>query len=189
MKEEKQIMYDSPESAKFVTGISGWVSREGYFWGKDEHMARWGGCTHMLCRECWKNIHRKGWTCCKDCRDKHADKRFESMDKKLWYNQSPVCCFDSDQYFFGGIEDVEEYCASEGVQIWSIQLVHCEPTLLPEIDINDHFCDVMAEEQDTDDIDKDILDAVELLIEAIRNAKPLSWHPTNKAVKFERIER
>jgi len=41
------IKYDSPDSAKYVKNIEGWVSKNGKFFGKDEHIARWDGCTHV----------------------------------------------------------------------------------------------------------------------------------------------
>jgi hypothetical protein len=38
--QEKIILPESVEAAHFVTGISGWVDRDGVFWGKDERRVR-----------------------------------------------------------------------------------------------------------------------------------------------------
>ena len=51
-QEEKTILFTSDEAAKYTDGISGWVSRDGFFWGKDERAARYHGCTHVLCEDC-----------------------------------------------------------------------------------------------------------------------------------------
>jgi len=45
---EKIVPYDSAEAASIQT-VTGWVSRSGRFWGNDEHMARYDGCTHRKC--------------------------------------------------------------------------------------------------------------------------------------------
>ena len=49
MADSKEIRYDSAEAATYKTGLAGWVSCTGNFWGEDEHMARWTGCTHQSC--------------------------------------------------------------------------------------------------------------------------------------------
>lgn len=179
---EKPIMYDSPEAAKFVTGLSGWVDRNGFFCGDDEDRARWSGCTHKMCNDCGKNIHRKSYSCCQECRIKHDEERYRSLEKTPWDGSSPVCEFDGDRYFFDGIEEVEQHCLDDDIKIGSLRLVHCEPVPLPEIDIENHFTDAMGEDQDIDDIPIDILKAVQTLNDLIQSATPLSWQPTNKAV-------
>ena len=40
------IMEESPEAAEYRTDISGWVSCNGNYYGKDERMARYDGATH-----------------------------------------------------------------------------------------------------------------------------------------------
>ncbi|MDE9687494.1 hypothetical protein R4T22_18735 [Citrobacter portucalensis] len=39
MKTEKIVMMDSDEAASIQT-VTGWVDRQGRFWGGDEHQAR-----------------------------------------------------------------------------------------------------------------------------------------------------
>ncbi|MEQ1969482.1 ead/Ea22-like family protein, partial [Xenorhabdus nematophila] len=45
---KKIVMYDSPEAAQ-IKIVTGWVSRDGRFWGDDERMARYCGATHRQC--------------------------------------------------------------------------------------------------------------------------------------------
>ncbi|MEB2744543.1 hypothetical protein [Citrobacter portucalensis] len=49
MKTEKIVMMDSDEAASIQT-VTGWVDRQGRFWGKDENQARWCGATHRKCK-------------------------------------------------------------------------------------------------------------------------------------------
>jgi len=59
MKEEKIILYDSPEAARLLTPedlikTPVWVSRPGngnQVITTDEHIARYAGCTHQTCTE------------------------------------------------------------------------------------------------------------------------------------------
>lgn len=50
MKTEKIVMMDSDEAASIQT-VTGWVDRQGRFWGGDEHQARWCGATHRKCKK------------------------------------------------------------------------------------------------------------------------------------------
>ena len=59
MSGNEMILNTSDEAAHFVTGLSGWVSRHGHFYGNDERLARYDGCTHTVC-ECGKPCE-KGW--------------------------------------------------------------------------------------------------------------------------------
>ena len=45
----KIVMMDSDKAASIQT-VTGWVDRQGRFWGKDEHQARWCGATHRKCK-------------------------------------------------------------------------------------------------------------------------------------------
>src|SRR5579872_5803301 len=106
-REEKPIvMYDSPEAATFRTGLSGWVSSDGHYYGKDEHLARWAGSTHKKC-ECG-NIHEKTWTCCEECRGKNDRKRYLALPE-VPFEQVECCKLWNDDTFFFSHEDVEEY--------------------------------------------------------------------------------
>jgi len=35
MSKNEMVLYDSPEAAQFVTGVSGWADRHGRFWGNE----------------------------------------------------------------------------------------------------------------------------------------------------------
>ena len=185
-KKEKIIMYDSPEAAELKFGIKGWVSREGFFHGDDEHYARWSGCTHLKCKECG-SPHRKSWTLCEKCRGKKQEEReieaYTKMEVIEWNEKVPVCICGSDVYF-NSWGEINDYCEEIDCTIESLRLVICVGIPLLYIDINDHFYDVMHEDQSIDDIDQDILDAADELNELIKKAKPMTYHEGDKAVKI-----
>lgn len=185
MNEENIIMYDSPEAAKLKTGIKGWVSGAGYFYGNEEHLARWNGCTHLKCKECG-TPHRKSYTICKKCRDKKQELKekevYGSMEVVVWNEDVPVCSCGSDNYF-NSWDEIYSHCDEFECSVRSLRLVICEGIALPEIDINDHFCDAMHEDQCSDDIDQDILDAADELNRLIKKARPMVYHEGDKAIK------
>lgn len=186
MTTDKIIMYDSPEAAIFKTGIEGWVSSTGTFWGNDEHMARWSGCTHFKCKECG-SAHRKSWTICKECRSKKQEEKereaYAEMDVVEWDGKGFIATIDGNEYF-SSWDEVNDYCHDLGLAVADLMLVICEGVELPEIDINDYFSDCMHEDQDINDIDSDILDAVDELNKLIRKARPMVYSTGDKAVKI-----
>lgn len=130
MSEEKIIMYDSPEAAEQVT-LTGWVSKgnDGRFWYKDEHMARWAGCTHIKC-ECG-NISERSYTKCHECRIKSAKERYLNLPFKEWDEGAFVVDWDGDKYFFN-LEDLQEYMCENEMD--EIDLLFCEPVYYQPID-------------------------------------------------------
>lgn len=134
--EEKIIMYDSPEAAEIKT-ITGWVSggQGGYpshYYGNDEHMARWAGCTHKRC-ECG-NIHKKSYTCCEECQRKNQTERHMKLKFKEWDHNEPVTEAFGDRYFFD-LESLEEYMAENEIE--EIDLLICEPVNYRHFEFDD----------------------------------------------------
>ena len=177
MKEEK-IMYNSDKAAQRVT-LSGWMGRDGVFWpdGRDpkisEHLARLGGCTHIVC-ECG-NEHLKRYTMCDSCRAKNNDERYQAMPFKEWGGE-PLCLYRDDTYFF--CEDDLKYWAEEHEieDISSIQLVICEPQYAKEIDGDNYYCDYLPEETSLKEVAPKLADALEGVNKVIRNEKEiLCW--------------
>lgn len=175
MKEE--VHYDDEEAAKRVSVI-GWVSRDGRFYGENEHLARWNGCTRLKC-ECG-NLHEKGWTMCKACRNKASDARYEAMPFIEWDGDAPVCLYDDDKYFFSE-DDVLEYCAEEELSPSDLQLVLCEPQYAHEVEPDKEYQYILPEDQSLADIAPEISAAFAVLNAAIKAyGKPISWYPGTK---------
>lgn len=72
--DNKVIMRDSPEAASLQT-VSGWVSRHGRFFGSDESIARYDGCTHVACSRCGAATEKR-WTACTECRSQNSNPRW-----------------------------------------------------------------------------------------------------------------
>ena len=166
----KQVLKTSDEAAKFVTDISGWVDRHGRFFGKEEDMARWSGCTHIVCPDCG-NPTPKGYTICKGCREKKAVERYEAKERKQWDGETPLYSEFADEYFFS--EDSLNGYVEFGETKQALRLVICEPIYLKEID-EDHFCDELPEDGE---LPEDVFSVLEELNKTIREQKPVSWMP------------
>nr|WP_279153334.1 hypothetical protein [Pseudomonas mosselii] len=179
MREEKVVMYESPEAASIQT-VTGWVDPSGRFWGKDEHMARYCGSTH---RHCAKNpdhpIHdTRGW--CRACQAEGDAARFAAMPKRVWDGE-PITDYDGDRYFFDE-ESLIDWIVEYEIDLADLKLVFCTPNYPREIDPSDHFCDDLPEDGEVND--DQLLAAFELLNEMIRKSPPLSWSPGNEAVEL-----
>ena len=171
MSDKEQILYDSPEAAQFKTGISGWVSRDGRFYGEDEHLARFAGSTHRRCDDCGA-VNRTGYGC-PTCAEKTAAARFAGFPVEKWDGESPLCLFDSDKYFFG--EEVLDWLADhpEGVRICK-----CKPGYLGLID-TDNWADDLPEDGD---LPGRVEEAVVALNQAIAAAGPSCWWQDDIAI-------
>lgn len=96
---EKIVMMDSDEAASIQT-LTGWVSRDGHFWGDDEHMARWSGATHRKCKNKPDDhpIHRTH-SYCEECHKESRQAKFAALERAVWAGE-PLVIFDDDTYFF-----------------------------------------------------------------------------------------
>ena len=174
MEKEKVILNTSDEAAHFVTDISGWVSRSGIFYGKDERAARYAGSTHHLC-ECGKPTE-KPWIKCPDCRRKADDKRFRALPRQEWDEKTPITLFDGDEYFFDR-DQLEEWCEEHETTPGELQLVICEPNYAREID-SDFYCDDLPDDQSLEDVAPELAAKIAEVNQYIFDSKPiLSWGP------------
>lgn len=181
MSEKQVVMYNSEEAAKFVTGISGWVSRDGHFFGnhkESEGMARYAGCTHIACEDCGSPVE-KGWVRCETCREKKLDESFSKKQRVIWDGTTPIVIYDSDTYFFSE-DDLFEYCEENEIELSSLRLMLCKPIYLPEL------CESFYEDDLPEDgeLPEDIKDAMEEFNKVVRvcNKNPISWEVGEFAV-------
>ena len=170
-EKEKIVLNTSEEAATFKTGMSGWVDRHGRFYGKDERMARWSGCTHVLCSFCKKPV-RKGYTACDNCRLKKSIEKYNEMERKEWDGETPLYSHRTDKYFFDS-DDIEDDLHFYNCSIESLRLIICEPIYLRPID-NSFFLDDMPEDSE---LSEEIWDAINALNEAVKKQKPIAWEP------------
>jgi hypothetical protein len=181
-KPEKIILPESVEAAHFQEGISGWVDRDGKFWGKDERMARWCGCTHVHCKDCGAVIS-KGYTICDPCVIKRDIDKYKSLEKIDWDGETPLYSHEADVYFFDA-QELHDYLAEEEDRTPEcLRLVLCTPNRLRKID-EDYFSDDLPEDGE---LPAEIAGALEVLNKAIREHEPVSWSPSDKAIRTESL--
>lgn len=163
------VLYNSDEAARKVT-VTGWASKDGRFWGNDEHMARWDGCTHKLC-ECGE-ICDKSYTKCDKCIAKQRHEIFLKTPFKEWDGKTPVVLFDNDTYFFSE-DDIEYYCDDNELKPEDLRLLICEPLCLSQIDY-DYWNDDLPEDGE---LPPKVEEALKALNKAIEEEGTVSWWP------------
>ena len=173
MKESPIVLFSSEEAASNLT-VTGWVSRRGLFYGANEHVARWDGCTHIVC-DCGE-ITEKTYTHCKVCREKRQAERFAAKERVLWDGVVPLCLWDGDRYFFSE-EDLLDYCDEHDVAPGDLSLVICEPTFARQINPTEFYCDDLPDDGDGE-VPAELAAAFAELNERIAAYRvPLSWSP------------
>ena len=176
--EEKIIMYDSPEAATQKT-LTGWVGGNRY-WGTDEHMARWSGCTHVKC-ECG-NIMTKHYTKCDRCRHDLAVDRYNALPFREWDGKEAVCTWDGNKYFFNEDELIEYMANDEDEPLSEIDLLICDENNWQTVD-EDYWSDMMPEDSDGE-LPKEMQSALDNLNKVIREMSPQSYSPGKIRTKY-----
>jgi len=186
MTDEKVILEESDEAATRTT-VTGWVSRQGDFYGdrKDsEWLARNSGCTHWPCHECGA-ILPKG-TRCEPCYERGMAARFAALPVVEWDGKTPLAEFGSDNYFFDE-QAVQDHAEELGVPVSSLRLVLCVPVPAPQV----NACDLLANAASPGDDDVDdhvtpaVREVVNALNEALQAGAPYSWWPGEQAVRLD----
>lgn len=175
-KEEKIIMYDSPEAAIYKTDIEGWVSADGYYCGKGkqgEDSARYRGATHRKCETCDNVIKMRTYTKCESCRHKVNVENYQKMKFKE-YDGSPVFDYYGDKYFFSE-DDILEYL--EENELESIDLVFCSENHWDKIE-PDYWADIMPEDSEGD-LPEKLAKALEAFNEVIDSLPVASYSPSD----------
>ncbi len=190
MSDDKIILDTDPEAARFdPVGISGWVSRDGRFYGNDERLARYAGCTHRACEDCGAPTP-KMYVACARCREARADKRHAEREARPWDGVGFIYSDALDRYFSDS-DDLEEYLDEEdALPVESLRLLHCEPIFASEIEPGDYYHDSLPDEDD-EAVPAWLEEAFAALNETIRahraRGDALSWTPGKVAVDVASI--
>lgn len=172
----KVIMFNSDEAAQYKTGLSGWVSSNGHYWGNDERAARYDGCTHRACEDCGEPTE-KGWLVCNKCREIRDEKRYQAMPKEVW-NGKGMLYSDFANKYFQDWDEVEGYCEDEELTMEKLRLIICEPQSLPLL-AYDYGCDELPEDGELPD---NVIKAIDDFNKVIKDTGAVSWIPGKKAV-------
>lgn len=180
--DNKIILYDDKNSAKFVKNIKGWVNINGKFFGNSEsseHRARYSSCTHKKC-DCG-NIMGKEWAKCESCRSKSEIE---------WYIQLPfeeytgemVYSYYADEYFRDSGE-IEDYCHDNKVDFKELRLVLCIPNKFWKIDA-EYWEDIMPENSDGE-LPKELNEALKIFNKVISGLPPVSYSPSRTRTEYK----
>lgn len=166
----KPIFPESPEAAKFVTGISGWVDRDGGFFGNDERLARYSGSTHKKC-SCGEVITKNSY--CEKCHRSADIERYKSAKKLEWDHKTPLYSDSNDEYILtiddliNLMEELEITCVDD------LRLFICEPNYLSQIEI-DYWSDDIPEDGE---LPGNVGEALDALNKEISKSIAVSWSP------------
>ena len=181
MSEEKIILEDSPEAASIQT-VTGWVSRTGIFWGKNEAMARFEGSTHKRCA-CGAIVPRRSY--CAHCSEKREIERWRAMPEVEWDGEAMLYSQAADLYF-SDLQEIEDHCADsdEPCTPDDLRLIICAPNYLREVDLCEDNSEALPEDGDESCFPVAVQEALEALNKAICEsrtpAQAISWSPGNK---------
>lgn len=180
---KNKISYNSNDAAQFKTGISGWVSSDGRFFGEDEHLARYCGCTHKNCEKCGVEILVNSY--CADCHEKSRVERFKSYELVEWDGEQPFAIFDTDEYFFD-LDSFTDYLTDNDLNADELNLVVCEPNYMRQL-YTDYWDDVLPD-SDGSHIPEEITKAIEELNRLIGHKNTVaSWCQSDKRIKINSI--
>ena len=173
MKDEKIILAEDDEAAKFVTGLSGWVDKNGVFWGQLEEMARYASATHKKCEECKAAIIMRGYRYCADCREKKDIERYSKLEKKVWDGEVYLYS-DRDDIYLADYQELHDYIYEREIEnVDLLRLIICEPEHLRELDA-DYWADDLPEDAE---LPESVWSAIDALNASLKDAEIVSWHP------------
>lgn len=187
-KKLEVIKYDSEEAAEYKTGISGWVNRHGQFYGENEHLARWTGCTHLECSSegCKSLVEVRSYTICDKCREEKRESKYFGLELVEWEEQFPVYSYAFDEYFFDSdslADFMHDNYLNEGT-FHNPRLVLCRPVLWRELD-EEYFTEEMYEDCECPD---ELSKAIDNLNNVVKNLNETrtsdAWEPDVYRIDF-----
>jgi hypothetical protein len=177
--EKELIVLDTDDGVAELKTVTGWVSRHGRFYGDNEQLARYDGCTHKKC-ECG-NTMTKGWTKCENCRHNKRLGLYNDFTFEEWDEIKPICTYDGDVYFFD-TDSIEDYLEEHELEPKDLKLVICKPNYTREIS-DGYWEDSLPEDSD---IPKELQIRLDELNKFIKTLEPLSWSPSNVRTEYKR---
>lgn len=180
---DKIILPDSPEAATYRTDICAWVSRDGTFYGdgpRGEKVARYVGCTHVLCKRCGEATPKEH-SLCDACTALYNAQRYAAMPRAKWDGETPLHSEVTEKFYYCLAEAEEDAAEMEEPQtLADLRLVICEPVHATPLE-TDYFSDDLP---DDGDIPQQIADAIDAFNAAVAGVV-LSWAPGKTALDLE----
>lgn len=168
--DEREIILPSDDRAAQIKTVTGWVSRQGRFWGNDERTARYDGSTHSLCE---KHGPYEQSSYCHACHEDRQKEKYTKLKKTEWNGDFPIATYNSDEWFWDidQLRDHVEYIADafESPQhaIDALMFVDAVAVFAHELDCNEIYDDRPEES----DLPVEIEEAFEELNRKIKACK------------------
>ena len=172
------ILSTSAEAATYRTDIKGWVSRTGRYFGEDERLARYDGCTHSVCTACGAPAE-KFRIRCDACQANRAAEAWEALPLVEWDGETPLCIYPGDSYFFD-VDQVRDYAAENDLKVSELRLALCKPIYAHKLEVED-WADELPEDGDAPEWLEEAISAFNAVIDIHRN-DPLAWMLGNQRV-------
>jgi hypothetical protein len=175
MQDDAIVMFDSDEAATYRTGLSGWVSGRGLYFGNAdgaEKAARYDGCTHHRCSSCGA-VTSKTYSRCDDCRSKAELARYYAMPVGEWDGKALVYS-EASGMFYESPESAMEFCESGDPR-----LILCRPIYGAKLD-SSFFEDQLPEGYDTPNALQEAIDAFNKAVSGLI----LSWEPGKHRLEY-----
>ena len=179
---EEVILPGDPRAATWKT-VSGWVSRDGRFYGGEERAARYAGSTHAICYTCGVTC-RKGYTKCEKCIEACKDEQWAKMERREWdgaqmlYSQTADGWFASPDEALDWMADDEERPQT----LEEMRLVLGDPVGVRPLD-GSYCADQLADDCEEP---KEVAEAMDAFNRAVSGIV-LSWRPGKYAWKIDGV--
>lgn len=173
MKTKEEIIVPSDDRAASIKTITGWVSRNGRFYGDDEHQARYDGSTRGTCSQCG-SVSQKSRTKCDECIQKDKIERFNNLPIVEWDGKTALYCEVNDKYFWHS-EEIDEFLEENELTPDDLQLFICEPEYASEIS-SDIWEDILPGEDH--EVPKELENLIKEFNEKLKQLEPLSYFPS-----------
>ena len=172
--EENIILPNSSEAARLTT-VTGWVSRDGRFFGGDaisEETARNAGATHFPCDGCGKPVARSKSRPCDACRERMEAEQHAKCKRQEW--SGGFLYFESIDDYSDDDGEIEDFMFNNDMEFDDLRPMICVAQKVHQID-EDDWCDDLPEGGDAPD---ELLEAIDVFNKAIKDVT-ISWVPTN----------
>lgn len=184
---DRIILPHDPEAASLQT-VTGWVSRNGRFYGNDERIARYDGSTHDVCRHCGKPS-RKSHLSCDDCAEIARFNKWVDAPHMAWDGEVALYADAIDKYFFDE-SDLRDFLEEEGITtkeaVEKLRLYCCTPGQYTEVYPEDIWEDLTPDDGELilPPALEEAFDALNRVIREHRNNTGM-WFPGEDAVDVD----
>lgn len=183
------IPFESDQAASIKT-FSGWVDREGQYFGNNERSARYSGCTHIRCADCGTLVEKEQGVRCHTCAGKRRKEAHAKLPQEAWNGADMLYSQEFDAYFHSesDIEDfIDGYSSECALKLEDLCLVICTPNYADQFDLDFHLEDVLFDGLSGSEISESLNLAVMALNKELAALPALSWSPGSKAPTLESI--